>query len=415
MTTAFAMRVDSVTANVTAEHSLPPLVRERMEKSVQTIADQMLSGKEISELNAEKTADENLIREVFDKVLVGYTVEKVTIVPDETTTVQVRLLPWAETIQKVEVETSVEGMPPRVESLVRQDAKGVEYVFDEALMGLPTAATDWTNGVLKHHLQSYLEKNLPEFRGDFELETGTVTKVRLVLYPRLPVVRTVDLSMRSDTMPNMALLGRRSVMQNDVDSLVGVPVAFVARHHEDFEQEFAQDLDTLPDFKTFAMQTKVRIDAGERMNVMSRSDTSRYRLRVTGWQDIGRSETKKHDSNDNLQFRIHAGAMLSPKDEFFALLDVYPEDFDWDWQLGASHRFGPPTTAPTGIVRYDMREQRFVLAATQPLMKRLLLRYEYRFADHLGEVGLRYQLHDFLSLEYVIDNEDNWLRVIGNF
>lgn len=409
------MRVDRVTADVSAEHSLPPLVRERMEKSVQTIADQLLNGKELTELSAEKTADENLIREVFDKVLVGYTVQQVTILPDEQTNVQVRLLPWASTINRVDVQTSVEGMPPNVEKLVLQDASGIEGVFDDALIGLPTAATDWTNGVLKHHLQDYLDAHLPEFRGDFELVPGPTAKASLTLYPRLPVVRTVDLSMRSDTVPNTLLLGRRYLMQQDVDSLVGVPVAFVARHHTDFEQAFAAHLDAQSDFKRMAMQTKVTIDADERMRVMSRSDTSRYRLRLTGWQDIGRSSSRYHDSNDNLVFRLHAGVMLSQKDEAFALLDVMPNQMDWDWQLGFDHRFGPPTWGPHGSVRYDMREHRFVLGAEQPLMKNLFLRYEFRFADHAGEAGLRYRLHDFLSLEYVFDNEDNWLRLIGNF
>ena len=67
------------------------------------------------------------------------------------------------------------------------------------------------------------------------------------------------------------------------------------------------------------------------------------------------------------------------------------------------------------MVRYDMRAKRFVLGASQQLAPRWLLRYEYRFADHLGEVGLRYKVHDFLSLEYVLDRHQNWLRVIGDF
>lgn len=410
-----AARIDTVRATVTAENNLPPLVRERMEKSVQTIADQLLNGKTVSEAAAAKTAEENLIQEVFDKVLVGYTVQSVTIVPDEQTRVQVNLLPWANTIQKVDVQTSVEGMPANVDKLVRADAKGIEQVFDDALIGLPTAATDWTNGVLKHHLQDYLSAHLPEFRGDFELVPGPTAKVSLVLYPRLPVVRTVDLSMRSDTMPNVTLLGHRQLMQQDVDSLVGVPVAFVARHHADFEQAFAKDLDAQTDFKAFAMQTKVTITADERMKVMSRSDTSRYRLRLTGWQDIGRGNYKHHDSNDNLLFRLHAGAMLSQKDELFGLLDVMPNQMNWDWQLGFDHRFGMPAFGTHGTIRYDMRAHRFVFGAEQPIFNRLSLRYEYRVADKLGEFGLRYQLHDFLSLEYVFDREDNWLRLIGNF
>ena len=32
--------------------------------------------------------------------------------------------------------------------------------------------------------------------------------------------------------------------------------------------------------------------------------------------------------------------------------------------------------------------------------------YEYRWTDHRGEGAIRYRLHDFLSLEYVIDKDD---------
>ena len=63
----------------------------------------------------------------------------------------------------------VEGMPPEVERLVREDLADVSAVFSDALYGLPVAATDWTNGVLKHHLEAYLAEHLPEFRGDFEV------------------------------------------------------------------------------------------------------------------------------------------------------------------------------------------------------------------------------------------------------
>ena len=146
------VRVESVAAEVTAEHSLPPIVRDRMNRSVGTIADQLISGREVSAVAGTCAADEQLIREVFDKVLVGYTVERVSIVPAEHTLVQVQLLPWSDVIRTVKVKTTVEGMPPRIERLVRQDLAGVDQVFDDALIGLPTAASDWTNGVLKHHL-----------------------------------------------------------------------------------------------------------------------------------------------------------------------------------------------------------------------------------------------------------------------
>ena len=33
----------------------------------------------------------------------------------------------------------------------------------------------------------------------------------------------------------------------------------------------------------------------------------------------------------------------------------------------------------------------------------------------MWEGALRYQLHDFMALEYVIDKDDSWMRVIGYF
>ncbi|MCH3959571.1 MAG: hypothetical protein LKE51_09315 [Selenomonas sp.] len=57
-----------------------------MNRSVQTIADQLLSGQDVSLVTGSCSAKEQLIREVFDKVLVGYTVQQVIIVPGRTDT-----------------------------------------------------------------------------------------------------------------------------------------------------------------------------------------------------------------------------------------------------------------------------------------------------------------------------------------
>ena len=408
-----AGRVEAVAAHVTASEGLPPLVQQRMERSVQVIAEQLLLGMPVDSSAADAAAQSEVIRQVFDKVLVGYTVRGVCLRLGDTADVTVELMPWSDQIRTISVETSVEGMPPEVERLVRQDLADVGSVFSDALYGLPVAAADWTNGVLKHHLETYLASHLPEFRGDFEIDTeGSCAKVRLTVYPRLPVVRTADLSMRSDTIPNLTLLNHRELMQEQVDMLVGVPVAFVARHQHDFEQLFAERLDVQRDFQALRMKTVVTIAPQERMAVMSRSDSSRYRARLTGWVDMGRKESKYEREVDSLRFRLHAGRMVTARDELFTQLDFMPQKVDWGWEMGYSHRIGMGTTP---MLRYDMREKRFVLGAMQALVPRWQLRYEYRFTDHLGEAGLLYQIHDFLGVEYVLDKTQGWLRLIGNF
>ncbi|TYZ30953.1 acylphosphatase [Selenomonas caprae] len=407
-----APRIEQVTAKVTAAGSLPPLVQERMEQSVGAIARQLLEGKTVAETLASRQQQEQLIHEVFDKVLVGYTVKGVDIQPSQTATVAVELYPWADTIQQVDVKTSVEGMSPRIEKLVRQDIAGVEQVFQAALTGLPTAASDWTNGVLKHHLNDYLAEHLPEFRADFELDPEQVTKVQLVLYPRLPVVRTVDLSMRSDTVPNFTLLNHRQLVQEKADELVGVPVAFVARHKQELSRQFAEELDCQPDFRVMHMKTQMTLEVAEQLQIMSRSDTSRYRLRLTGWGDAGRKNIDGKAEDENLMLRLHAGSMLSRQDELFLLLDFAPQAVKWRWELGYDRMLSPYTH---GQIRYDFTAGDFVLAATQQLAPRWLLRYEYRLDDALGETAVRYKLHDFLSVEYLINRRQKWFRFIGNF
>lgn len=400
--------VDEVEARVGAACLIPPLVRARMETTVAALGRQLLAGRRIADAEASRAADEAVIHEVFDKVLVGYSVERVSLAPGETARIDVRLVPWADVIGAVELETRVEGMPPLVETLARRDLVGVARVFEEALAGLPVAASDWTNGVLKRSLGAYMEAHLPEFRADFDVEPGETAKVSLTVYPRLPVVRTVDLSMRSETIPNFALLNHRRRMQENVSLLIGVPVAFVERHQEELGRVFAESLDTLPDFRALALKTVVTMRPGRDMSVMSRSDTDKYVLRLEGWADV----SHRHAEGRDTVFRFHAGRRFSPRDELFMQTDFAPQDVAWSWELGYARRLSTKTRL---LARYDLGKSRFILGGEQSLGARWLLRYEYRWTDRTGEGALRYRVHDFLNVEYVVDSRDKWLRFIGNF
>ena len=400
--------VDNVEAVVTSSAPIPEIVKKRMENTVAAIASQLIAGRRLSLVEVEKAKEEAVIREVFDKVLVGYSVERVLLTPGENAKVTIWLAPWADVIKDVRVDVAVEGMPPVVEEMAKKDLADVGKVFGSGLDGLPVAASDWTNGVLKKSLNAYMAEHLPEFRADFDIETGVETKVSLTVYPRLPVVRTVDLSMRSSTIPNLALLNHRERMQENVNMLIGVPVAFVERHVEELGRFFAESLDTLSDFRALGLHTVVSMKPGRDMSVMSRSDTKRYVIRLEGWADISRSHAEDRDT----VFRLHVGKRFSPRDEFFVQTDFAPQAVSWNWALGYARHLFDETRF---IVRYDMQDKRFIVGAEQELGPRWLLRYEYRWTDQRGEGALRYRLHDFLGLEYVVDSRENWLRLIGNF
>lgn len=401
--------IAAVRAEVAADgEALPPTVRVRMEKSVAAISSQIIEGKAIASYEGRRAADEETIREVFDKVLVGYSVTDVAIEPGEETHVRVTLAPWAERVEAVEVEVSVDGVSPVIGKMAKEDLRGVETVFRKSLEGLPMAAVDWTNGVLKESLNAYMAEHLPEFRADFDVDTARRTHVALTVYPKTPVVRTIDLAMRSDTIANFALLEKRSVLQAKADEMLGVPVAFVARHEKEFARGMEEVLDASGEFRTLGLKTHATIAAGEQTSVMSRSDTSRYRLRLEGWGDVGR---RSADGND-ITFRAHAGAMLSAADEIFVQADVLPQDFDWGWEAAYERRVFPGVFAS---IRYDMREHAWTTGVRAVPLPRVEVRWEYRRADHTGEAGLSYRLHDFLRAELVRDSSGGWLRLIGDF
>lgn len=406
--TAMANSVESVSTEVSADSHLPAAVRARMETSVSVIAEQLLSGKKIAQVAGQRQEYERVIQEVFDKVLVGYSITQVELDPGEQSVVKVKLLPWAQCIRSIKLQVEIEGMPPNIEALARQDLTGLPGVFEENLAALPVAATDWTNGVLKHSLNEYMAQHLPEFRADFEVEAKEETAVKVVIYPRLPVVRTAELFMRSNTVPNAFLLAERHRLQEMVNGLIGVPVGFVTRHERELAEEMAAVMDKSANFRSLNLKTGISFVNGRDMSVTSYSNTESYVLRLEGWSDIRHGKNSQY----NLRARLHAGIKTSKQDEIFAETDFFPEAVKWRWALGYARKLSEGTKAG---LRYNVSGKRFELTAEQQLTRRVLLRYEYRWWDHRGEAALRYRLHDFLNLEYAVDNDDKWLRCIGYF
>ena len=303
-------------------------------------------------------------------------------------------------------------MPPDLEKLVRQDLSQIDKVFSDGLNGLPIAATDWTNGILKRRLNKFMKESLPEFIADFDIkiksDSETTAIIDLTVYPKLPVIRTISLSMRSDTMPNVALVTHRTFMESKVNVLIGVPVAFIERHKEDIQNMLSTPLDEQTDFRTLKIKSNVILNAAEHTSVMVRSDSSRYRMRASGWVDIGRSK----DAKDDLLFRMHIGRKISNHDETFFQVDIKPQDVKWNFSLGYSRSIFKNINTS---LRYDFNNDDFIANLEYEFITNWLVRYEHKFDNDNKEAALRYKLHDFLSVEYAVDNRESWIRLIGNF
>lgn len=406
-----AQRVDSIKVTVSSQHWIPTAVNDRMAHSVQTIAEQLLQDKKIDEVRENSETYERIIHEVFDKVLVGYTVQRVHLSADAQSQLSVELSPWQDSIQEVNLEIAVEGMSPLIEQMVRSDMAGIEKVFNDTLKGLPLGAVDWSNGVLKRNVNSFMSDHLPEFRADFDVEAESITHVKVTVYPLLPVVRTMELRMRSDTVPNFTLLTLRHKLQTEANQLIGVPVAFVDRHRSELEEYYANMLDSTDGFRYFRMRTKVTLGDGTAMWLMSRSNAEKLRVRGESWTDLGHHH---NGGKHAVRWRGRIGWMPTKKDDFYLTGDIFPKAQEWFIRTRTGYMRNISGSLWAGA-QYDWREKGWESQLRYVFDKRWSLRHEYRETDNQSEFGIRYNLHDYLGVELVRDKDGNWLRVIGSF
>ena len=105
--------VDEINAVVEADSNLPPLIQGRMQASIRTISEQLLLGHTIDEVRSNSSHYEQIIHDVFDKVLVGYSVRAVSLTPGNPAVVHVSLFPWTDVIRQTQVNLTVDGMPQR--------------------------------------------------------------------------------------------------------------------------------------------------------------------------------------------------------------------------------------------------------------------------------------------------------------
>jgi hypothetical protein len=96
---AAAATVDKITVTITADEQPPDRVSKRMTASITTVSEQMLGGRTVDDVETNRANYEKLIREIFDRVLVGYTVEDVSITPGIATGITVTVAPWGDIIQ----------------------------------------------------------------------------------------------------------------------------------------------------------------------------------------------------------------------------------------------------------------------------------------------------------------------------
>lgn len=399
--------VDSISVQIIPSDAalVPPArIAKRMSASVSTIGENVLLGHQVDEVFEKKNSYEKLVREVFDRILVGYSVKEVTISPGNVANIRVEVIPWGEVVNDVVLEVDYGTLSPDLIKLIAQDMGNVEEQINGVLIGLPIDAVEWAGGVSKSVVRELLASQLPEFRSNLEVIPGVQTIVKLSLLPQGETIQDVKISLRSHTVPNVLLLQARPKVSGVANSLTGLPAAFVDRHREYFSSQLKSTIAEQSIAKRYGLSIVPTIHAGTNTEVTMDVETNKYNISLEGYLDFGR----EHDSTSA---RLHLGKYTSPKDEAFIELEFVPSTVSWRFMPGWGHQISQTTSAG---IKYEINDKQETLWLKQSLGSNWQLRLERTPTEDLNELGIRYKIHEFLSAEYVFADNEKWLRLVGN-
>ena len=397
--------VEAVTVSVLAGDAPPPSrVIKRMEQSIATVGDHVLTGRKVTDVEGGRASYEKLIKEIFDRVLVGYSVQEVNIAPGPTAHIAVRILPWGDIVRRVVLETDLGGMSPQLTDLFRRDLGNIEDKIGQVLIGMPVDSVDWASSVSKSVIREYLAAQLPEFRVNMEIIAGQTTTVKLSLAPAGPLVKDVRVTLRSKTIPNFLLLEARPVVEDAANPIRGLPVAFVERHNGYFKDMLTKIATAQPVTRRYGLNLTSTLRPGVATDMEISAETTKYNVSLEGYLDMGRKE------NDT-SARLHVGQYLGRQDELFMEVTFIPASVTWEFVPGWGHRLGPTTEAG---VKYNLSSKQGLFWLKQNLDDRWSLRLERTPVTGIYEAGLRLKLHEFLSAEYIVTTNNRWLRLVGN-
>lgn len=407
--TVSAEKIEKIQGAIYSEN-LPVMVRERMESTIESIGMQLFDGMNLPVTKENRLAYERTIQTVFDKILMGYSVDNVQIDFDTITVIHANLTPWDNRIETVNIDINLWSVDSRIAELIKKDLTGVDEIFRSGLIGLPIGAIDWSSGVLKNRVDAFVRHRVPEYELTFEVEPEKHSTVKIEIRPVYPIIRKIDLHSESDTLPNFLLDRHRKITKDRLDILINVPSKFVIRHRKDIEKILDDYLESEKKFRSMNLESEVSIRKieDETVFVKSKSESTRYDLDVEFWADLGRARNDKTDMN----IRIDLGKKLSTTDKIFLLTDLKPRNMRWDFSAGYGKNLNEDLYL---FARYCVPRTKAIFGASYDFFKDWRIRYEYQTDISTGEGGLMYKLNNYFGVEYVVRTRENWIRLIGKF
>ena len=381
----------------------------KMEDSMQVVASQLFNGRDSAFIAADAAGYEHLLSEISERVITGYQTNRVvlsTVHEKEGDAVNLAfsVAPWGQTVQQVVVDMQFSGVSPFAATVLQEKIPDLKEQLQEILQGASLDAADWAGGILRGQVKSCVEKVLPDFKAavDLTAKDGNAY-VQVIIYPVGELVRNVQYSMVSRSIPNILLMKLKYKYADKAKSLQGLPVSYVETEHEVLAERLLQELSEEPQVRRYRLKPGIIIHPASETQMDVSLESDEYKIWFEGYGDIGR---KDH----NLSGRAHIGRFISRRSEIFGEAGVNLKDVKWDFSAGYAYHYGKATLSYMRRVPADADVYRFEYDFTP----KWRFRYEYFGDSKENEYAVRYRIHEFLSGEYVYSTNKSYFRIVGN-
>lgn len=385
---------------------LPPAVEKRVISSISSIGNRVLVGKEESLFSLNSSAYNKVLADIINRVVIGYVVSDLTVSYGRNTALHVTLQPVGQIIRHVDTEIDYGGLTPEAARYVAADTADVPALMDNLLIGLPVDSVGWAESVSQSAGRDLLSQILPEFQANFEVESGENTKVKIYLIPQGKIVRSSRLTFEKTTIPRLLMLRAAKETETALSALRGLPVDFVTRHSGQISSDMNDILKKDSFIQKYGIATDTTLVSGETAELRVNALTDHWVIRTEVWLDAGR------DGDKNTAVEGMLGHYIGRHSTVFGEARFYPGPMDWNVYGGFSHQFG--SFMDLGY-KYDFVDNANHIFGNVPIGNKFSLRYDRDFKKRENEFGFSYKIHNYITLEYVYNDEDGkWLRLIAN-
>lgn len=385
---------------------LPPAVEKRVVSSIFSIGNRVLVGKEESLFSLNSSAYNKVLADIINRVVIGYVVSDLTVSYGRDTALHVTLQPVGQIIRHVDTEIDYGGLTPEAARYVAADTADVPALMDNLLIGLPVDSVGWAESVSQSAGRDLLSQILPEFQANFEVESGENTKVKIYLIPQGKIVRSSRLTFEKTTIPRLLMLRAAEETETALSALRGLPVDFVTRHSGQISSDMNDILKKDSFIQKYGIATDTTLVSGETAELRVNALTDHWVIRTEVWLDAGR------DGDKNTAVEGMLGHYIGRHSTVFGEARFYPGPMDWNVYGGFSHQFG--SFMDLGY-KYDFVDNANHIFGNVPIGNKFSLRYDRDFKKRENEFGFSYKIHNYITLEYVYNDEDGkWLRLIAN-